>query len=311
MAVYRDQLPQLGGDLFLTDSGLETDLLFNAGFDLPDFASFVLLDDEKGLSALAAYFSDHAQLAADHGLGIVTETPTWRASSDWAARLDYDDETLAEKNRQAVALLAAIRATRDPAAPPMVISGNLGPRGDGYNPAFMMTADEAQAYHSRQVETFASTDVDLVSALTITYADEGIGIARAAAAADLPTVISFTVETDGRLPDGTSVADAIRTVDDATGGAPAYYMINCAHPTHFGSVLDEAAKTGRLRGARANASRMSHEELDNSEELDAGDPVELASQFREIREAVPDLNVMGGCCGTDIRHIRAIAEACA
>ena len=306
----RDRLPQLGDELFLTDSGLETDLLFNGGFDLPDFASFVLLDNDTGLAALDAYFRSHVDLALDSGVGIVIETPTWRASSDWAARLGYDTSRLADVIRQAVDLLIAVRADRDVSAPPVVISGCLGPRGDGYSPGFRMSAHEAQDYHRPQVETFAATDIDLVSAMTITYADEAIGIARAATAAGLPSVISFTVETDGRLPDGSSVTSAISVVDDATGGGPSYYALNCAHPTHLGASLLDAGATGRLRGIRANASRMSHLELDNSQELDAGDPIEFGQLMNEIHQSVPDVTILGGCCGTDIRHIREIVASC-
>ncbi|MEO8330498.1 MAG: homocysteine S-methyltransferase family protein, partial [Candidatus Nanopelagicales bacterium] len=253
---------------------------------------------------------DHVELAAKHGVGIVIETPTWRANKDWAARLGYGDEALADKVKQSVGMLEAIRDDRDGSAPPMVISGNIGPRGDGYHPASTMTADQAQAYHAQQIETFAGTAADQVTALTLCYTDEAIGIARAAKAADIPSVISFTVETDGRLPDGTDVSDAIAAVDKATEAAPAYYMLNCMHPTHLASNFASAVESGRLRGIRANASRMSHVELDNAEVLDAGNPAELGEQFRNLREQSPGLTVLGGCCGSDVRHVRAIAEAC-
>jgi len=306
---YRNQLPQLSEAVFVTDSGLETDLIFNHGFDLPDFASFVLLDDESGVEALQNYVAEHAELAADSGVGVIIETPTWRASSDWGSKLGYDDASLSEVNRRAVELLAGVRALRKPDSPPMVVSGNIGPRGDGYSPTSLMSADEARAYHSSQIDTFADTDVDMVTALTMTYVDEALGVAQAAAAAGVPSAIGFTVETDGRLPDGTQLTDAIDSVDAASDGAPAYYLVNCAHPTHLSDSFGAAAATGRLRGFRANASSMSHEELDNSEVLDDGNPTELGQQFRKLRASSPNLTILGGCCGTDARHIRAIAEA--
>jgi homocysteine S-methyltransferase len=187
----------------------------------------------------------------------------------------------------------------------------VGPRGDGYDPAALMSDKEAEAYHRAQIETFRDTAADMVSAITMTHVEEAIGIARAAARAGLPAAISFTVETDGRLPTGHTLAEAIERVDAATSRYPAYYMINCAHPTHFEHVLEAGAPwVERLRGLRANASRKSHAELNESPELDIGDPVELGAEHAALRRRLPHLTVMGGCCGTDDRHVAAIAAAC-
>ena len=192
----------------------------------------------------------------------------------------------------------------------MPISGLLGPRGDGYVPGDVMSADEAAEYHGTQLATFADTDADLVTAITMTNVAEAIGIVAAAASLEMPVVIGFTVETDGRLPSGDSLADAITAVDAATGGWAAYYMVNCAHPTHFVDVLDPSAPwTTRIRSVRANASTMSHDELNEAEELDAGDPQDLAARYLSLREMLPRINVVGGCCGTDHQHIAAIAAA--
>ena len=249
MSKFRQQLPQLGERRFLTDSGLETDLIFNDGFTLPDFAAFVLLDEEAGRLGLDAYFRRHVQLALDVGVGIVLETPTWRANSDWGTRLGYDATSLKEANCEAVELLLAIREGQGDDGPPVVISGNVGPRAASYSATIKMTADQAFDYHAQQVGILAATEVDLVSALTIAYTDEAIGIARAAITSDVPSVISFTVETDGQLPDGMSVNDAIVAVDGATGAAPAYYMVNCAHPTHLARSFPDEAISPRLRRA--------------------------------------------------------------
>ncbi len=311
MARYRAGLPQLAGGVFLTDSGLETDLIFHHGHELPDFAAFVLLDDEAGVESLRRYYRDHVAIAKRSGAGIVLESPTWRASPDWGERLGYGPEALAAVNRRAIELLVDIRSARDEADPAVVVSGCIGPRGDGYQASVRMTADEAQRYHSMQAATFAETEADLAMAMTMTYAAEAIGVVRAARDADMPVVISFTVETSGVLPDGTTLRDAIAEVDAATDGAPAYYMINCAHPDHFEHVLDPGADwAGRLRGIRANASRMSHAELDEADELDDGDPHELGLDYRRLRAGLPDLTVLGGCCGTDSRHVEEIAAAC-
>lgn len=312
MARYREALPQLSSHIFLCDSGLETDLIFHKGVTLPDFAAFTLLADDRGREHLRTYFAEHLVVAAGHGIGIVLESPTWRASADWGARLGYDAAALAEANRQAMAMLVALREEHGESAGPVVLSGNIGPRRDGYRPDITMTAEEAHAYHRAQVETFASTPADLVTALTLTTVAEAVGIARAARDVDMPVVLSFTVETDGKLPDGTRLATAVHAVDHDTDGYPAYYMINCAHPTHFADAIPSCEDwMPRIRGVRANASRMSHAELDDAERLDEGNPAELAANYVDLRVAHPAITILGGCCGTDVRHIRAIAELCA
>jgi homocysteine S-methyltransferase len=310
--VYRNALPQVSGEVFLTDSGLETDLIFNGGFELPEFAAFVLVDDARGAAALDAYFRRHVDIAVQHGCGVILEAPTWRASRDWGSRLGYPAEELRRVNESAVDLLSRVRGDYgDVARSPVVVSGCIGPRADAYRPAGRMPEDEAADYHTEQIGIFAATDVDLVHAMTITYVAEAIGIARAAARAGVPAAISFTTETDGRLPDGTSLADAVAAVDAATGGAPVYYGVNCAHPSHFESALPGGAIGARVRSVRANASRKSHAEPDESPALDDGDPVELAGDCLRLRAQHPPITIFGGCCGTDARHVQAIADAVA
>ena len=312
MAKYRSALPQLGGDLFLTDGGIETTLVFVEGHELPYFAAFHLLKDAGGEAALRKYFATYAALAQARGVGCVLETATWRASADWATKLGYSPEQLADLNRRAVALLHDVRAEHETPATPIVVSGCIGPRGDGYNPESFMSAAEAEDYHGLQATTFRDADADLVTAITMTYPAEAIGLTRAARAAGMPVVISFTVETDGRLPNGATLREAIEEVDAATASAPAYYMINCAHPTHFERALTAGAPwVARIRGLRANASAKSHAELDQATELDIGNPSELAQQYRALRGRLTNLNVVGGCCGTDERHVGAICDAIA
>ena len=312
MSKYRNHLPQLGDAMFLTDGGLETTLVFHEGLDLPCFAAFDLLRDEAGVEILRNYYDGYVSIARQRGVGVVLESPTWRANPDWGAILGYDAETLADANRKAIGLMLEIRAAHETPGAPMVISGNLGPRGDGYRADARMTVEKARRYHVEQIETFAGTDADMVSAFTMNYAEEAAGIVRAAQDADMPVVISFTVETDGRLPSGQRLADAIQHTDDSTGAYAAYYMINCAHPTHFDEVLSDGGQwLDRVRGVRANASHCSHAELDESPELDAGNPSELGNEYRELRCRLPRLSVLGGCCGTDHRHIEAIFAACA
>jgi S-methylmethionine-dependent homocysteine/selenocysteine methylase len=305
---HRTSLPQLEGDLFLTDGGIETTLIFHQGLDLPEFAAFVLLDDDEGVEQLRRYYQPYIELAGEGGTGLVLESPTWRANPDWAARIGVSPEKLDALNRRAIALMEELRAEAGDA--PVVISGCVGPQDDGYSPATTMSEDAARDYHSTQIGTFADTAADMVTAITMTYPDEAVGVTKAAQEVGLPAAISFTVETDGRLPNGQALGDAIEEVDEATGGGPAYYMINCAHPTHFEAVLTgDDAWRDRIRGLRANASTMSHAELDEAEELDDGDPEDLGTRYAALRAQLPRLNVLGGCCGTDHRHVAAIRDA--
>jgi S-methylmethionine-dependent homocysteine/selenocysteine methylase len=310
MSKYRHRLPQLRNSLFLTDGGLETTLVFHEGVDLPHFAAFDLLRTETGIARLRRYFEAYTRIALERRVGIVLEAPTWRANADWAAKLGYDAATLADANRTAIGLLLEVRAALETAGTPIVISGNLGPRGDGYRPDARMSVAEAARYHGAQIETFAGTDADMIGAFTMNYVEEALGIAQAARAANMPLALSFTVETDGKLPSGQSLAEAIDRVDAQSDEYPVYYMINCAHPSHFEHVLDElGSKVRRVHGLRANASRRSHAQLDASSDLDAGDPHELGGEYRVLARKLPALTVVGGCCGTDDRHVSAIAAA--
>ncbi|MFM5886167.1 MAG: homocysteine S-methyltransferase family protein [Novosphingobium sp.] len=302
-------IPQLGGNPFLTDAGLETNLIFKYGLELPSFAAFTLLDDAHGRACLKAYYRDFLEIARAHDAGYVLEAASWRASPDWGASLGYDRDALAAMNRKALALLEELRSEAE-TPERIVLNLAVGPRGDGYRPEAMMSAAEARDYHAWQIGVAADAGAQMVTGLTVNYLEEGQGIAAAAADIGLPCVISYTVETDGKLPTGMPLAEAVARADDATHGAVGYYMINCAHPSHFASVLDEADLAARIGGIRANASRMSHAELDEAEELDAGDPVELAADYRALVDKLPHLCVLGGCCGTDHRHVAAVAEAC-
>lgn len=308
-ALHRHNLPQTKGDLYLSDGGLETYLVFDEGVELPCFASFPLLDQAKGHDLLEAYFARYLKIAADNGLGFVLDTATWRANTDWAAKLGYDADNLARINRAAVAFAATLRGSLANAGKPIVISAVIGPRGDGYQAGSEMSVAEARAYHAAQVDVFAETEADMVSAITMTNVPEAMGIVEAAKAVGMPVVVSFTVETDGRLPSGVELKDAIAAIDKASGNYPAYFMVNCAHPTHFSHVL-EGPWVSRLGGIRANASAKSHAELDASTSLDSGDPQELGAQYRHLRRLLPQATVLGGCCGTDHRHVAAICHSC-
>jgi len=301
-------LPQLtADDIYLTDGGLETTLVFLEGLDLPDFAAFPLLASGEGKAAIDRYYAAYLDLAERTGAGFVLDTPTWRANRDWGLRLGYDDDALVEVNRRAVDYIKGLADVRPTLT--TVLNGVVGPRGDGYVVGDLMTAQEAADYHSLQARAFASAGAQMLTAVTMTYAGEAIGITDAASVEGLPVVISFTVETDGRLPSGQELGAAVTEVDEATDGGPAYFMVNCAHPTHFAGVLEQGGSwVERVKGVRANASTMSHAELNEAEELDRGDVPGLARHYGELRRILPDMRVAGGCCGTDTAHITAIAD---
>jgi len=311
MPKYRNRLPQLSDKLFLNDGGLETTLIYDDGLELPEFASFHLMRNSAGRDALTRYYERHAAIAVAHGVGFLLESPTWRASADWGAKIGYSTDDLDAVNRQAIEMMVDIRQRMETDRTPMPISGLMGPRADAYSPEVLMGAAEAEAYHTRQIASFAASEADMVSAATLNHVGEAIGLTRAAVAADIPVSVSFTVETDGRLPTGQSLGDAIQEVDAATDRAPAYFMINCAHPTHFADTLARGGEwVKRLGGLQANASAKSHAELDAATELDAGDPVAFGAEYAELIGRHTHINVLGGCCGTDHRHIDHVGAAC-
>jgi S-methylmethionine-dependent homocysteine/selenocysteine methylase len=309
MSVYRSGLPQLAGDLYLTDAGIETDLIFNHGIEIREFAAHTLLPEEKGREAVSNYIRGFLQLANEYDAGFIMDSHTWKAHMHWADDLGQTEEELHQANKDSIALISDLRDEFAENRKPIVLNGTIGPRGDAYAPEAEVAAHEAEAYHSKQIGWLAETDVDMVTALTFTQSDEATGVVRAARSHALPVVISFTVETDGRLPTGQPLAEAISSVDAATDAYAAYFMVNCAHPDHFFDVLGDEDWARRIRGLRCNASRLSHAELDECEVLDAGDAEELAGQYESIARTMPWLNVFGGCCGSDLRHVTRIAAA--
>ena len=294
--------------LFLTDGGLETTLVFHHNIELRDFAAFELLDNESGRALLRNYYRDYASMALAHGLGFVFESPSWRSNPDWGKRLGYSAADLDAINQDAIALMKEVRDSYSDKSLTAAISGCVGPRGDGYLADARMSAADAQQYHLPQIRSFSKAGADLVTAVTMTYIDEAIGIVRAAEDQGLPAIVSFTVETDGRLPSGQTLQEAIAQVDEATGSAPIHYMVNCAHPSHFESHLPEEPWVSRIGGIRANASRCSHAELDAAPQLDEGNPEAFGSEHRELIARLPNLRVLGGCCGTDARHVASLCN---
>jgi S-methylmethionine-dependent homocysteine/selenocysteine methylase len=311
MVKYRNQLAQLTNTFFITDGGMETMLVHKEGIELPEFAAFHILKDEDGCKWMKNFYLAYVNIAQKYNVGLIFESATWRASPDWLRKLGYTDEDVITVNRQAIELLSDIRDQYETEKTPMIIGGSVGPRGDGYNPTVVMTAEEAQVYHAVQIDAISKTNADIVIAFTLTYPEEAIGIARAAKIIGIPVVISFTVENDGRLPTGQTLKEAIELVDKATESTPIYYMINCVHPSVLEHVLNpEESWTSRIHGIKGNASKKSHAELNNSTELDDGNPVEFGQCNRTLLTKLKHLKILGGCCGTDYRHAEETCKAC-
>ncbi|WP_424970829.1 homocysteine S-methyltransferase family protein [Dinoroseobacter sp. S76] len=304
------RIQQLGttNRFFLTDGGLETYMIFDKGYELPCFSAAVLLDTAQGCADLTAYFERFIGIARRSGRGFILDAPTWRAGAAWAGPLGQTLKEVMETNARAVAFVTALRTEHETPELPILINGLVGPAGDAYATDATLSRQDALLIHAPQIHALGRAGVDMISAMTLTHAEEAIGIVQAAKEIDLPVVIAFTLETDGRLPSGQPLEAAIAEVDAATDAGALYYMINCAHPDHFAALLDpNALWTQRIGGLRSNASRMSHAELDNAEVLDDGDPVELGALSAALAERLPNIRVIGGCCGTDHRHLGCIA----
>jgi S-methylmethionine-dependent homocysteine/selenocysteine methylase len=298
-----ENAPWLATGRYVSDGGLETDLIFNRGVELAEFASFPLVESAHGRALLHDYYDAYAAVARRAGAGLTLEAPTWRANPDWGARLGYDDTALDRVNRAAIAFLAELRDSYSDLADVRVI-GSIGPRGDGYVAGEEVDPDQAAEYHRLQAEAFAAAGVDVIAAYTITSPHEGLGVARAARRAGVPVLVGFTVETDGRLPDGTPLREAVALVEAQE--PPDGFVVNCAHPTHIAPALEGGEWLGRIVQVNPNASTLSHAELDEAEELDTGDLALLATSYDALRERLPGLTVIGGCCGTDARHVAAL-----
>lgn len=287
-------------------TGMETDLIFNQGYDLPGFAAFPMIDKADGRDWLLRYYEGLIQIGRETGAGIILDTPTWMANPDRGSGLGYAPDDLPRVTRASVEL--AFQVARAHGDVETRVSVQIGPQGDGYKPG-IAAAKASAAYHGPQVMAAKAAGADMVSAYTMGSVGEAIGISVAAERAGIPALISFTVETDGRLADGMSLAEAVTSLSETA--PPEAIMVNCAHPDHIAGALDGGDWQDRLSGFVANASRKSHAELDCSEVLDDGDPEELGAQLAGLKRQYPNLRVLGGCCGTDFRHLRAMAKRAA
>jgi len=310
MPKYRHNLPQLDSrKYYITDGGLETNLIFKYGINLPEFAAFTLLNDPVGESLIKDYFKHYVDLALRYGVGLQLESATWRASRSWGEKLGYTKDQLEQVNHKAIELLVNLRTAYETPDCPFIISGCIGPKSDGYITHGDTSISNSKMYHLDQIRSLSKTKADMVCACTIPEYKEATGIVLAAKEVDIPVAIGFTLEIDGRLPSGQSMREAIEFVDRETQNYVSYYMINCVHPTHIMNTLkrNESWKK-RIQSIRVNASCKSHAELNEAATLDEGDIVNLGLQYAQLSALLPHLNVVGGCCGTDHRHVESIIK---
>jgi homocysteine S-methyltransferase len=301
-------LPQLNGHLMTSGGGFETWMQYVDGFTLRHFCGFELLNDKRGEACLRDYHRKLVEAAVANGFGVINEGVHYRASRDWGALTGYSREGLEEINIRGIEFYRDFAREYGSAETPMLVGGVIGPRGDAYNIGRTPDAAEAEDYHSEQIATFRKAGASHITAMTFSSVEEAIGLARAAKAAEMPVVVSFIVGRGGRLLGGETIEEAFTRVDAATGSAPAYYMINCTHPTEFVPGLTDGVWTKRLGGFLPNAVAMETLDLCKLGHLEDGDPAELGGQMAELAKWFPHVNVWGGCCGTDGRHIGEITR---
>lgn len=302
--------PRLDGSFYLTEGGTETELLYKHGLKLPEFAMFPLLDDAEGLAVSRAMYRRYMEAAAAHGAGILLIGHDYRASPDWGAKLGYSPEGLAEMQRRSIGFLAEIRDEFRDRVEHAYIAGCLGPRGDAYGTGGSMTAEEAEEYHLTQLTTLKGTEADMAVALTFNNVPEAVGAVRAAGRVGLPIGVSLTLSSEGRLRSGPTLREAVEAIDAETGGAAAWMGTNCSHPMEFFPALDDAGPwLDRLRYFRPNAAMMDKLALCKLGHLEDGDPVELGGQMADLALRLPRADILGGCCGTDERHLGEIARS--
>lgn len=287
----------------IADGGIETTLMDRLGQELREFAAFELLATAEGREALRTYYGEYVDLAAQQQRPLVLDTPTWRANADWGDRLGYDLEDLDAINADAVALVRQVIEDAETEGVTVEVNGCVGPRyDDHYASQDNMTAEESESYYGVQVRALAAAGADRITLVTTMSVAEGIGVVRAAVAERIPVAVSFVVGDDGRLASGDSVAEAIAQIDAATDAVALGYLVNCAHPSEVEQGLAACADDAylnRIIGFRLNAAKEhepeSPERPENFAELQAG-----------LKRYARNATVFGGCCGTDVQHIRAL-----
>jgi S-methylmethionine-dependent homocysteine/selenocysteine methylase len=294
--------------LFLTEAGIETELMYKWGFEIPHFAMFALLENDQIVSTLRGMYRSYLDVAAKHEMSFLMGGFDYRASPDWAELLGYGPEALKEANLRCLDFHRQMGAEYASDVPEAVTMGCVGPRGDAYQLNRTISEAEAEDYHSVQLTTLRDAKVPLVYAATFNNIPEAVGVVRAARRLGLPIALSFSLDSNSKLKSGPSVKEAIEAVDEATDRAPEFYAINCSHPVEFEPALEPGSWIERLRNLRPNASKMEKIALCKLGHLEEGDPIELGQLMGQLAKRYPHMDIWGGCCGTGEVHLEEIAR---
>lgn len=295
---------------YLAEGGTETEIMFRHGYDFPHFAVFELFKNPEATERLRDMYKRYLDVVAESGFGALIGGLDYRASPDWADLLGYSREGLFDVQSQCIDFLRDVARPYHGQIPDIRICGITGPRGDAYALNKTITTDEAEEYHSVQMETLKSLDVDMVWAATLNNVPEAVGISRAAARHGLPVCVSFTLTSDHVLRSGPTLREAVEATDLQAGPEkPVCYGLNCSHPLEFAPALEPGDWFKRVRNIRPNAAMMDKIALCKLNHLEEGDPVELAGHLGEMATAHPHIDMWGGCCGTWDKHLREIGRA--
>lgn len=296
------------GELFLTEGGTETEVMFKWGFELPQFAMYPLLDNPEAVRVLQDMYRRYLAVAAKHRMSMLLGGLDYRASPDWGGLLGYSAEGLADMQHRSIEFLRDVARAHGSDVPRILIGGLIGPRGDAYELNRTITADEAEEYHAVQLQTLRAAQVEFACAMTFNNVEEAIGVTRAARRIGVPLIMSLSTEGGGNLASGPSIGEAITRIDSETGGGPACYALNCSHPEEFAHTLTDEPWVQRLRGFRPNAAKMEKIALCKLGHLEEGDPQDLGRRMGALAERFPHMDVWGGCCGTGDVHLDEIAS---
>ncbi len=299
---------QKEGRFYLSEGGTETELMYKYGFELPHFAMFPLLNNPDAVLKMKEMLRSYLDVAAKHKICALMGGLDYRASPDWGKLLGYSPDGLAEANLQSIEFLREIAKEYASEIPDILFQGLIGPRGDAYEKNESITENEAEDYHSVQLETLKKADVDLALAITFNNIPESIGVARAAAKIGVSLGISLTLDSSSKLNSGPSLAEAIIAIDEETNQSPEFYLINCSHPLEYEPAIEPGNWISRVRGVRPNASKMEKIELCQIGHLEEGDPEELGKLCGDLARRYPHMDIWGGCCGTWNSHLDEIAK---
>ncbi|MCB8822139.1 homocysteine S-methyltransferase family protein [Microvirga rosea] len=303
------------GVVFLTDGGIETRLIYEFSLGLRDFASFPELFDSRGRAALRKVYTSYLDVAAQSGRPMLIGSPTWRAHPDGLRHAGFGEpDDLTRVNTEAVSFLRELRREMK-LEKQVYIAGVIGPRGDGYRAEGAPQTEEAQHYHHAQARALADAGVDFLYAPTFASRTELIGVALAMAGTGCTYALAPVINGHGDLPDGSSLSEVISFIDATVQPRPLYYLTGCVHASTFSDAVADDDRLQplmpkRLVGMKANASALPPEKLNDLDHVEGDEPAAFARGILNLHNKY-SLRILGGCCGTDAGHIRALAEGLA